>query len=96
MTFKIVENSFLQSLNDFIQLNKNNLTLFEKNILENHGELKVKEEQTNILEQQTLEFNNLILIKVVLNSNATDLFEFDLTIPVVTGDESAENELRNT
>lgn len=64
----------------YIWLNKNNLTLFEKNILENHGELKVKEEQTNILEQQTLEFNNLILIKVVLNSNATDLFEFDLGV----------------
>lgn len=64
----------------YIWLDKNKLTLFEKNILENHELLKVKEEQTNILEQQTLEFNNLILIKVVLNSNAQDLFEFDLGV----------------
>ncbi len=31
-----------------------------------------------------------------LRKQEDDLFEFDLTIPVTTGDESAENELRNT
>lgn len=64
----------------YIWIDKNKLTLFEKNLINNSSKLIIKEETTNILSQETIEFNNVILIKCNLNSTATDTFEFDLGV----------------
>ena len=65
----------------FIWLNKNIFTSFEKNLIANQGNLKIKEENgTNILSQETVEFDNIILIKCIINTSVGDFFDFDLGV----------------
>ena len=85
---KVNENNFkyLNTTNEnkhfYIWLDKNKLSLFEQNLLNTQGSIKVKgsEIEALITSQEQLIFENLILLKVNLSPTATGVLDFDLGV----------------
>ena len=70
-----------QNKHFYIWIDYNKLTIFEKNIIETQGQLKLKGDILNYIHTQTVyKFENIYLIKITLTGTLPEVLSFDFGI----------------